>query len=122
MSSPPDWVGGGANTSERPAGLGADPPLRRRRGGVRAGGARPCADLPPEMAGGGLEPALRSGDQDPRTQQRLAEISTTLQAYVPDTQTQISFYDSAVLQVNDLVTEQHDRVSGAETSVPGALV
>jgi hypothetical protein len=45
-----------------------------------------------------------------------------LQAYTPDSQTQISFYESSVSQVNDLVTERHDLVSGAETSVPGALV
>lgn len=65
---------------------------------------------------------LRSGRQDPDTDRRLTEISQSLQGYVPQTQTQISYYNSATSQVNDLISERHTRVSGAESAVPGVLV
>lgn len=67
-------------------------------------------------------PALKDGQQDPRMDAKLAEISAALQSYQPVSQTQISFYNSATSQVNDLVSERHTRVSGAESSVPGALL
>jgi hypothetical protein len=67
-------------------------------------------------------PALRSGHEDPKGEQKLLQISTSLQEYTPQTRTQITFYDSAVSQVSDLVSQRHSRVTAAETSVPGVLV
>jgi len=67
-------------------------------------------------------PALRAGREDGMAEQKLLRISTALRGYTPETQTQITFYDSAVAQVNDLVTQRHSRVMAAESSVPGALV
>jgi hypothetical protein len=66
-------------------------------------------------------PALRAGHEDERAEQKLLQISAALQEYTPETQTQISFYDSAVTQADDLVTHRHTRVDAAEASVPGVL-
>jgi Protein of unknown function (DUF4239) len=63
-------------------------------------------------------PALRDGHEDDTAEQKLLLISTALQAYTPETQTQITFYDSAVSQVDNLVSERHSRVAAAESSVP----
>ncbi len=67
-------------------------------------------------------PALRAGREDQRAEQRLLQISTALRGYTPQTQTQITFYDSAVSRVNDLVSQRQSRVAAAESSVPGTLV
>jgi hypothetical protein len=67
-------------------------------------------------------PALRAGHADPGAQQKLLMISTTLRGYTPETETQISFYNSAVSQADELISERNERVTGADSSVPGALV
>ena len=66
-------------------------------------------------------PALRDGHEQDRSPSQLLDISVALKNYTPDNQTQISFYDSAVSQVNDLVAERDDRISNADSSVPGSL-
>jgi hypothetical protein len=45
-----------------------------------------------------------------------------LRSFTPQNQTQTSFYDSAVSQVNDLIADRDTRVSDADSSVPGALI
>jgi hypothetical protein len=67
-------------------------------------------------------PALRSGHQDPESQRKLLLISTALRGYTPETETQISFYNSAVSQVDQIITQRNARVTGADTSVPGVLI
>lgn len=67
-------------------------------------------------------PALRVGRQDERAEQKLLQILTALRGYTPVTPSQITFYDSAVSQVNELVSQRHSRVAAADASVPGALV
>ena len=67
-------------------------------------------------------PALGAGHEDETAELRLLQINTALRAYTPETPTQMTFYDSAVSQVNDLVSQRHSRVTAAESSVPGALV
>jgi VIT1/CCC1 family predicted Fe2+/Mn2+ transporter len=66
-------------------------------------------------------PAMRDGREPPNIPAQLLRISVALRGYTPENQTQISFYDSAVSQVNDLVDERDDRVSTADSAVPGAL-
>jgi hypothetical protein len=66
-------------------------------------------------------PALRDGHEQDRSPAQLLEISVALRNFTPDNQTQVSFYDSAVSQVNDLVAERDDRISNADSSVPGSL-
>jgi hypothetical protein len=66
-------------------------------------------------------PALREGRAAPRSPTQLLQISVALKGYNPQTQSQISFYDSAVSQVNDLVAERSDRVSSADSAVPVPL-
>ncbi len=67
-------------------------------------------------------PALRQGNEDPQSLARLLGISVALRSYTPETQTQVSFYDSAVSQVNDLIADRDTRVSDADSAVPGALI
>jgi hypothetical protein len=66
-------------------------------------------------------PDLRAGHHTVGSLTQLLRISIALRRYTPRTQTQISFYNSAVSQVNDLLTERQTRVSSAESSVPGPL-
>jgi hypothetical protein len=67
-------------------------------------------------------PALRQGTEDPLSLDRLLQISVALRSFTPQNQTQVSFYDSAVSQVNDLIADRDTRVSDADSSVPRALV
>jgi hypothetical protein len=66
-------------------------------------------------------PALRDGRKEERSPAELLRISVALRGYTPRTQTQISFYNSAVSQVNALVGERNNRVNSADSFVPGAL-
>jgi hypothetical protein len=66
-------------------------------------------------------PALRDGHEPHRSPAQLLRLSTVLRKYTPKTQTQISFYNSAVSQVNSLVAERNARVNSANSFVPGAL-
>jgi hypothetical protein len=66
-------------------------------------------------------PALREGRAAPQSPRQLLQISVALKNYNPETQSQISFYNSAVSQVNDLVAERSDRVSSADSAVPAPL-
>jgi hypothetical protein len=67
-------------------------------------------------------PALHEGREPSRSPVQLLQISVALKRYNPQTQTQISFYNSAVSQVNDLVAERSDRVASADSAVPGPLI
>ncbi|HEY3701513.1 MAG TPA: DUF4239 domain-containing protein [Acidimicrobiales bacterium] len=67
-------------------------------------------------------PALRAGHEDPESQRKLLEISRALRGYTPETETQISFYNSAVSQADALITERNARVTSADAAVPGTLI
>jgi hypothetical protein len=66
-------------------------------------------------------PALRAGHEEQRSPAQLLRVSLALREYTPQTRTQISFYDSAVSAVSDLVAERNARVTSADSFVPGAL-
>lgn len=66
-------------------------------------------------------PDLRAGHHNIGSVTQLLRISLALRGYTPSNQTQISFYNSAVSQVNDLLTARQTRVSSAESSVPRPL-
>lgn len=66
-------------------------------------------------------PALRAGHEEERSPVQLLRISAALRRYTPQTRTQISFYDSAVSAVSDLVVQRNARVSSANSFVPEAL-
>jgi hypothetical protein len=65
--------------------------------------------------------ALRRGGQDQHAQQLVYDIFDAFQAYSPDTQAQISFYDSAISQLNMLVSDDRNLVDEADSSIPLAL-
>jgi cytochrome bd-type quinol oxidase subunit 2 len=66
-------------------------------------------------------PALRDGHEEHRSPAQLLRISTVLRHYNPKTEAQISFYNSAVSQANNLVVERNARVNSANSFVPAAL-
>jgi hypothetical protein len=66
-------------------------------------------------------PDLRTGHHSIGSITQLLKISAALRGYTPSTQTQISFYNSAVSQVNDLLSERQTRISSADSSIPGPL-
>jgi hypothetical protein len=65
--------------------------------------------------------ALRTGREEHRSPAQLLRVSVALRQYTPQSQTQISFYNSAVSAVSDLVTERNGRITSADSFVPGAL-
>lgn len=66
-------------------------------------------------------PALRAGHDEHISPAQLLAISVALRQYSPHTRTEISFYNSAVANVNDLIDERNDRVNSADSFIPGAL-
>jgi hypothetical protein len=67
-------------------------------------------------------PLMRAGELDPTADPKLTAIFQALQTFSPRGQTAISFYNSAVAQLNQVVAERENRVNSADASLPGAFV
>jgi hypothetical protein len=65
--------------------------------------------------------AMRDGAEDPQSGVFLDDIFAALQAYAPQSSNQVSFYDSAVTQLNAAVADRRDRLAAAGMSLPPAL-
>ena len=62
---------------------------------------------------------MHDGGQDPDTSRLVTGIFAALQAYTPDTETRIAFYNSAVVQLNDAVAQRRSRLGQVNAALPG---
>jgi hypothetical protein len=66
--------------------------------------------------------AMRDGMEDPQSGVFLDDIFAALQAYAPQSSNQVSFYDSAVTQLNAAVADRRNRIAAAGMSLPTPLI
>jgi hypothetical protein len=67
-------------------------------------------------------PAMRDGSSDPGEGLAVDRLFASMQTFVPRNEAQKSFYDSAVANLNSIVSQRRSRFSAAESSLPGAFV
>ena len=66
-------------------------------------------------------PLMHDGKEDASTSNDLQVIFSALQTYNPKTPAQTSFYNSAVAQMNDAVTQRRARLDLVDASLPTAF-
>lgn len=66
-------------------------------------------------------PLMHAGKEDPVTSDDLQVIFSAMQSYSPKTPSQTAFYNSAVTQLNDAVTQRRARLDLVDASLPTAF-
>jgi hypothetical protein len=67
-------------------------------------------------------PTMRDGEPlEEVVSEPLGKVFASLRAYTPSTPAQIAFYESAVAQLNDAVTQRRSRIQRVNTALPFAF-
>lgn len=64
---------------------------------------------------------MHDGKEDPVASDRLQDIFTAFEGYSPQTTAQVGFYNSAVTQLNDAVTQRRARLEEVDAALPSAF-
>jgi Protein of unknown function (DUF4239) len=64
---------------------------------------------------------MHGGKEDPKADELFQGIFTAFQSYNPQTTAQVGFYNSAVTQLNDAVTQRRGRLEAVDAALPAAF-
>lgn len=64
---------------------------------------------------------MHDGKEDPKAEELFEDIFTAFQHYNPQSRSQVGFYNSAVTQLNDAVTQRRARLERVDTALPIAF-
>jgi uncharacterized membrane protein len=64
---------------------------------------------------------MHDGKEDDAASDRLQDIFTAFEGYNPQTTAQVGFYNSAITELNDAVTERRARLEAVDAALPSAF-